>query len=57
MIIEDLKSKYTEIKQNLLGKTRFGIYIKPEMSILIFNIEKQKDLESLGDLLKDQIRS
>ena len=53
LIIEDLRSKYTEIKERLSGKSRFGILISPEMRMLALNIEKQKDSDILRDLLKE----
>jgi len=53
LIIEDLRSKYTEIKEKLSKKSSFGILIKPEIRMLVFNVEKQKDSEILKHLLKE----
>lgn len=55
VIIEDLKSKYSDIKQRLSGKTRLGMHIRPNMTMVAFNIEKQKDSDVIRALLKDYI--
>lgn len=53
VVIEDLKSKYREIKEKLSGKTGFGIHIRPEMGMLAFNLDKQKDSKLLRELLSE----
>ncbi|WPJ95396.1 hypothetical protein SH580_18410 [Coraliomargarita algicola] len=52
-VIEDLKTNYKKIKEKLSGKTRFGIHIRPEMSMIVFDIEKQKDSNVLRELLSE----
>lgn len=53
VIIENAGTHHKEIKDQLSGKSNFGLHIRPDMGLYVFNIREHKDSTVLMELLPE----